>query len=114
MRNAFPSCLTRPEVHEIKSPFQYNCGTPSPGEEPKTGLPAQRPPYGLKGLQPAAGLRRSSTGPSPKPLALGSHEGSGHYRGSGRLSMGGTWNVIVKASRGTEEIGRMNFSVIAT
>lgn len=44
------------------------------------------------------------------PLA---HQGSGRYRGVGLLEMGGTWNVIVTVSRGTEEIGRRTFSVIA-
>jgi len=41
------------------------------------------------------------------------HQGSGRYSGKGELSMGGTWNVVVTVSRGTEEIGRRTFSVIA-
>ena len=51
--------------------------------------------------------------PAMRSTATLTHEGSGRYRGSGQLSMGGTWNVIVTASRGAEEIGRLNFSVIA-
>ena len=51
--------------------------------------------------------------PAMRSTAALTHENSGRYRGSGQLSMGGTWNVIVIASRGAEEIGRMNFSVIA-
>ena len=46
------------------------------------------------------------------PSAL-RHEGSGLYRGSGELSRGGTWKVLVTASRGAEELGRTHFSVIA-
>ena len=41
------------------------------------------------------------------------HQGAGRYRGTGELSMGGTWNVIVTVARGTEELGRRTFSVIA-
>lgn len=41
------------------------------------------------------------------------HRGAGVYRGSGQLSMGGTWNVAVTASRGSEELGTKRFSVIA-
>jgi nitrogen fixation protein FixH len=40
-------------------------------------------------------------------------QGSGRYRGAGQLSMGGTWNVTVTVSRGAEELGRRNLSVIA-
>ncbi len=41
------------------------------------------------------------------------HNGEGRYRGTGQLSMAGTWNVTVTASRGGQEIGRTNLSVIA-
>ena len=51
--------------------------------------------------------------PAMRTTSTLTHEGSGRYRGSGQLSMDGTWNVIVTASRGAEEIGRLNFSVIA-
>jgi len=51
--------------------------------------------------------------PAMRSTAALAHQGSGRYRGSGQLAMGGTWNVIVTASRGAEEIGRRNFSVIA-
>src|SRR5687767_4251371 len=33
------------------------------------------------------------------------HAGGGIYRGTGQLSMGGTWNVTVTASRAGQEIG---------
>ncbi len=51
--------------------------------------------------------------PAMRSTSTLTHEGSGHYRGTGQLSMEGTWNVIVTASREAEEIGRLNFSVIA-
>ena len=51
--------------------------------------------------------------PGMRSEASLAHEGSGRYRGTGQLEMGGTWNVLVTVSRGTEEIGRKNLSVIA-
>ena len=41
------------------------------------------------------------------------HAGNGTYRGTGQLSMGGTWNVNVTVSRGTETLGTSRFSVVA-
>lgn len=40
-------------------------------------------------------------------------EGGGRYRGIGQLSMGGTWNLTVAVSRGSEELARRSFSVVA-
>ena len=51
--------------------------------------------------------------PAMRSTAALPHQGSGRYRGTGQLSMSGTWNVIVTASRGGEELGRRNLSVIA-
>jgi len=51
--------------------------------------------------------------PAMRSTAALLHQGSGRYRGGGQLAMGGTWNVIVTASRGAEELGRTNLSVIA-
>jgi len=51
--------------------------------------------------------------PAMRSTTALTHQGSGRYRGSGQLSMGGTWNVIVTASRGGDEIGRRTFSVVA-
>jgi YtkA-like len=41
------------------------------------------------------------------------HESSGIYRGTGSLSMAGTWNVAVTVSRGDQELGQKRFSVVA-
>lgn len=41
------------------------------------------------------------------------HATGGRYRGTGQLSMGGTWNVTVTVSRGREELGTKSFSLIA-
>jgi nitrogen fixation protein FixH len=41
------------------------------------------------------------------------HAGNGTYRGTGQLSMAGTWNVNVTVSRGTETLGTSRFSVVA-
>jgi YtkA-like protein len=41
------------------------------------------------------------------------HAGNGTYRGTGQLSMGGTWNVNVTVSRGAETLGTSRFSIVA-
>ena len=51
--------------------------------------------------------------PAMRSAAALSHQGSGRYRGGGQLAMSGTWNVLLTVSRGAEELGRRNFSVIA-
>ena len=51
--------------------------------------------------------------PAMRSTATLPHQGLGRYRGGGQLAMGGTWNVTVTVSRGAEELGRRNFSVIA-
>jgi hypothetical protein len=51
--------------------------------------------------------------PAMRSEATLTHAGAGRYSGTGRLSMGGTWNVTVRVSRGTEEIGSRRFSVVA-
>ena len=51
--------------------------------------------------------------PAMRSAATLQHQAAGRYRGTGELSMSGTWNVIVTVSRGTEELSRRTFSVIA-
>ena len=51
--------------------------------------------------------------PAMRSEAKLTHESAGRYRGMGRLSMGGTWNVTVTVARGSEELGSGRFSVIA-
>lgn len=51
--------------------------------------------------------------PAMRSTAALAHEGAGRYRGAGQLSMGGTWSVTVTVSRGAEELGSRNLSVIA-
>jgi hypothetical protein len=41
------------------------------------------------------------------------HVEGGLYRGMGQLSMAGTWNVTVTATRDGEPLGRRNFSIVA-
>jgi nitrogen fixation protein FixH len=41
------------------------------------------------------------------------HVEGGRYRGTGQLSMSGTWNVAVTASRDGQPIGRRSFSIVA-
>jgi hypothetical protein len=39
--------------------------------------------------------------------------GSGRYRGSGQLSMAGTWNVRVTVTRNGQELGTKTLSIVA-
>jgi hypothetical protein len=41
------------------------------------------------------------------------HVDGGRYQGMGQLSMAGTWNVTVTATRDGEPIGRRSFSIVA-
>ena len=41
------------------------------------------------------------------------HVEGGRYRGTGQLSMAGTWNVTVTAVRDGQPLGRRSFSVVA-
>jgi hypothetical protein len=40
-------------------------------------------------------------------------EADGRYKGTGDLSMAGTWNVAVTVSRGAEELGTRKLSIVA-
>jgi len=51
--------------------------------------------------------------PAMRSASALEHQGDGVYRGTGQLSMGGTWNVSVTASRGSEEIGSRRLSIVA-
>jgi Cu(I)/Ag(I) efflux system membrane protein CusA/SilA len=39
--------------------------------------------------------------------------GGGHYRGTGQLSMAGTWNVRVRVTRNGQELGSKSLSIVA-
>jgi hypothetical protein len=41
------------------------------------------------------------------------HEGQGRYRGTGRLSMGGTWNVAITVADGSKELATRHTSIVA-
>lgn len=51
--------------------------------------------------------------PAMKSAATLAHAGDGKYRGTGELSMGGTWTVALTVTRGTEQLGSRRFSVVA-
>ena len=51
--------------------------------------------------------------PAMRSVATLTSQSAGRYRGTGQLSMGGTWNVLITVARGSEELGRKNLSVIA-
>ena len=40
------------------------------------------------------------------------HEGEGQYRGTGQLSMGGTWNVAITVAQGSSEIATRRTSIV--
>ena len=41
------------------------------------------------------------------------HVGNGRYQGTGQLSMGGTWNIAITATRGAEKLGSRQLSLVA-
>ena len=51
--------------------------------------------------------------PAMRSEAKLTHVEGGLYRGMGQLSMAGTWNVTVTATREGEPLGRRSFSVVA-
>jgi nitrogen fixation protein FixH len=51
--------------------------------------------------------------PAMRAEATLMHVEGGLYRGMGQLSMAGTWNVTVTATREGEPLGRRTFSVVA-
>ena len=51
--------------------------------------------------------------PAMRSEAKLSHVEGGLYRGMGLLSMAGTWNVTVTATRDGEPVGRRSFSIVA-
>ena len=51
--------------------------------------------------------------PAMRTEATLSHVEGGRYQGMGQLSMSGTWNVTVTATRDGEPIGRRSFSIVA-
>jgi len=51
--------------------------------------------------------------PAMRVEAKLAHVEGGRYQGMGQLSMAGTWNVTVTATRDGEPIGRRSFSIVA-
>jgi len=51
--------------------------------------------------------------PAMRAEARLTHVEGGRYQGMGQLSMSGTWNVTVTATRDGEPIGRRSFSIVA-
>ena len=41
------------------------------------------------------------------------HEGEGRYRGTGQLSMGGTWTVGITIAQGSKELATRRLSIVA-
>ena len=51
--------------------------------------------------------------PAMRSEATLRHEGEGRYRGTGQLSMGGTWNVAVTVAQGSKELATRRLSIVA-
>lgn len=51
--------------------------------------------------------------PAMQTAAAPVSQGEGRYRGTGVLSMAGTWNILVTVSRGHIELGSHRLSIIA-
>lgn len=91
--------------------FRSEPDPPAPGENTFTVVLIQQDGSAVTdaAVEVALSMRGMPAENSTSALA---HEGSGLYRGSGQLSVEGTWNVIVTASRGAEQIGRSSFGVL--
>lgn len=51
--------------------------------------------------------------PEMRTTVMLTPHGDGRYRGTGRLSMAGTWNVRLTVTRDSEELGTQNLSIVA-
>ena len=51
--------------------------------------------------------------PAMRAEAPLTHVEGGRYKGTGQLSMGGTWTVVVTASRGGETVAKKTLSIVA-
>ena len=51
--------------------------------------------------------------PAMRSEATLQHAGNGRYQGTGQLSMGGTWNVTITASRGSGQLGTRRLIIVA-
>lgn len=51
--------------------------------------------------------------PAMRSDAALQHQGEGRYRGTGQLSMGGTWNVTITISDGAKEVATRQTSIVA-
>jgi hypothetical protein len=51
--------------------------------------------------------------PAMRSDATLQHDGAGRYRGTGRLSMGGTWNVAITVARGPGRPATRRLSIVA-
>ncbi len=51
--------------------------------------------------------------PAMRSDAALKHEGEGTYRGTGQLSMGGTWNVAITIADGSKEVATRQTSIVA-
>ena len=50
--------------------------------------------------------------PEMRSTATLAPAGDGRYRGTGHLSMAGTWNVMVTVTRAGEELGTNRLSIV--
>jgi hypothetical protein len=51
--------------------------------------------------------------PEMRSTATLAPHGDGRYRGTGQLSMAGTWNVRVTVTRDSKELGTKSLSIVA-
>ena len=51
--------------------------------------------------------------PAMRSDAVLQHEGGGRYRGTGQLSMSGTWSVAIRVAEGDKEIATRHTSIVA-
>lgn len=96
--------------------IEFRSGQPATGDNPievtirQNGAPVDDASVAAVFSMPAM---PSMNMPEMRSTATLSPQRDGRYRGTGTLSMSGTWNVTVTASRGGQELGTHTLSLVA-
>jgi membrane fusion protein, copper/silver efflux system len=98
------------QFHSKPDPLQSGSNTIEVSVKQPDGVPVTDATVTAVFLMPAMPAMNMPAMRSDAPLT---HVGNGTYRGTGQLSMGGTWNVNVTVSRGAETLGTSRFSIVA-
>ena len=100
----------------IQIEFRSENNPPVPGDNPievtvrRDGVPVTDATVTVVFSMPAM---PSMNMPEMRSTATLTPQGDGRYRGTGELSMDGTWNVKVTVARGADQLGTHTLSIVA-